>query len=683
MTRPMPLDPSGTARAQIEGALASAPPRSFPAELGEAARRAELEVTDAAVAWEIAALAVGLSERERRALALILLAVLVSESRGSTRTAVSGSADVAELLSTFGASPGDRRVAGELLAVARGPGGDIARRASIATVLGAPGAFVPLVLDRDHLYSQRMHALETRAARLLAARVPSPAPAPDARVEAALADLVARPAMARGREVRLDESQLGAVRAALTRGLTVVTGGPGTGKTAIVVSILRAALRVAGVGVGVGAGAGMGSVALAAPTGKAADRMRASIEEALATIAAPSPEDLALAATRPRARTLHSLLGQSSRSGRFRHHAQNPLGESLVIVDESSMIDLALFERLLAALRPDARLVLLGDADQLPSVDPGAVLGDLTHRLGEHVVRLTESHRMDPATPLGRAILTIARRIHDGDAAGAFEPTSASFGDPAVRIDVRARPNDVRFEGVELVAAKDAARREAFFDRWRREQLLSLPALETLVRRAFRVHAGAFAPDDARDLRVLLDHFTASRLLCVLRDGPRRTGVDGVNEWFHARHAESMRTTAGDAPALMPGEPLLVTRNDPAHGLYNGDTGLVLRVAFGTDRSHRYALVLARDDGFAAHPLDAVRPIVELAYATTVHKAQGSEHDRVALVLPEADARPLGRELVYTAVTRARRGVVLVGARAVLERATGRTATRSTGLLER
>lgn len=675
MSRSSYLDPSGTARARIDGAPAQSRQRPFPTELGEAARRAELDVSDAAVAWEIAGLANGLSEREQYALALVVLSVLVSESRGSTRTPLARTADVTEMLETLGVDAADRRVADALIAVARGTDADLARRASLATVFGDAAAYVPLVLDCDHLYSQRMHALETRAAKRLADRLARDPDVVTSRVDSALADLAARPTMAGGHPVRLDVAQLGAVRAALTRGLTVVSGGPGTGKTAIVVSILRAALRAGELG--------LDAVALAAPTGKAADRMRASIEGALAGISSPSSEDTALAAARPRARTIHSLLGQSARTGQFRHHAQNPLGETLVIVDESSMIDLALFERLLAALRPEARLVLLGDADQLPSVDPGAVLRDLVRHLGDRVVRLTESHRMDPATPLGRAVLTVAQRIHDGDAAGAFEPTSTSFGDADVRIETRARPAELRFERVEHFAPRDLRSREAFFEHWRSERLLSLADLERLVRRAYRIRAGGLDPDDARALRVLLDHFGASRLLCVLRDGPRRTGVEGVNEWFHARHAEWMRVARGDAPALMPGEPVLVTRNDAVHGLYNGDTGLVLRVAFGAEPQHRYAIVLPRDDGFVAHPLDAVRPIVELAYATTVHKAQGSEHDVVALVLPEADARPLGRELLYTAVTRARKGVVLVGSRTVVERATARVALRSTGLLER
>ena len=184
----------------------------------------------------------------------------------------------------------------------------------------------------------------------------------------------------------------------------------------------------------------------------------------------------------------------------------------------------------------------------------------------------------------------------------------------------------------------------------------------------------------ATALAELFRFASAARLLCVTRSRARATGVEAVNRalsWrFHAHHGRP------PGALLEPGEPVVVVRNDYERGLFNGDQGLVLRVQAAG--AVRLAAVFARDDGFVAHPVEAVRHRLERGYATTVHKAQGSEHELVALLLPEADAPGLWtREVLYTALTRARRAALLVGAPAMVSRGASRAATRSSGLAER
>jgi len=181
--------------------------------------------------------------------------------------------------------------------------------------------------------------------------------------------------------------------------------------------------------------------------------------------------------------------------------------------------------------------------------------------------------------------------------------------------------------------------------------------------------------EEADRLGALFSRAERRRLLCITRRGRHPTSVEAVNRWMHRARTDDDRWVAG--------EPVLVQRNDYERGLFNGDQGLLLWVSTGGAPA-RLSLVVRREGGFAAHPLDAVRGALELGWATTVHKAQGSEHEEVALLLPELDHPRLAtREIVYTAMTRARRRVEIVGARAVLERAVARRIERSTGVAER
>jgi exodeoxyribonuclease V alpha subunit len=446
--------------------------------------------------------------------------------------------------------------------------------------------------------------------------------------------------------------------------LTVVSGGPGTGKTSIIVAALRAlgSLGISG-----------DDVALCAATGKAANRIATSLStEASAPGSLPSPQ------------TIHRLLGYRAAGsrGQFRHHENYPLPHKVVIVDESSMIDLALMERLVRAVRDDAKLVLLGDANQLPSVEAGAVFRDL----GYLALTLTESHRMNPALPEGRAILAAAEAVLQGRPDVIPQP-------------VRARPEELAFAGVELLALETAGRGvaakprsrppaalNAFLDRWHRERIAAYGERESLTRTTYSFSDGQPAPAELSDLKALFRAEEGHRVLCVTRGASRPTGADAINRALHER-AFSGRPEGDAAQDFGPGDPVIVLRNDYGRGLFNGDQGLCLRVAATTSSGPPLPAVLAAvfpaRDSFVAFPLSSLRADLALAYALTVHRAQGSEVDHLALILPEDDLPLLSRELLYTAITRARRSVVVVGSRDVLDQGIRRRIERFCGLADR
>jgi exodeoxyribonuclease V alpha subunit len=589
------------------------------------------------LALEVAAWARDAAPSERRALAFLVAALLEARAAGSTRldlAAVEPAAIVAPLA--------------EALIAGRPP-------AALAALFGRPGDYRPFIVDVDrdgaHLYAERELRLEERLGQALGARLARPdLPAPDpAALEAALAEAGSAPG---GRP--LTDEQRAALGAALRRPLTVVSGGPGTGKTALAAAIVRAFARL---------GFAAHEVALAAPTGKAANRLAESLRVALgasAAAAAPAPQ------------TLHRLLGYRGRARRagaggaeVRHHENDPLPHRAVLVDEASMIDLELMERLARAVRPDARLILLGDADQLPSVDAGAVFRDMAPL----ATRLTRSHRLDPEAPAGAAVLAAARAVRDGDAA-ALEPPR------------RARPSELQFDALELLepaAAGPAAERRllsSFLDCWYQERIRALAGADALAARAYLLRGDHFDERDAAALSALLAHHASLRVLTVTRGAASPSGADAVNRTLARRAAPGEELPAG--------APVMMTRNDYDRGLYNGDQGVAVRIASAAAPTRLAAVFPAASGaGFAVFPLEALQHDLTLAYATTVHKAQGAELDHAALVLPERDLPLLSRELIYTALTRARRSVVVVGRWARLVEAAARPLARSTGLAAR
>jgi len=674
--------PFGAARADLP-ATAGAPP--FPVDVVDAAVAQDLAPELVHLAWELARVASPVETGEGRALLLLVLATLAAQRDGSTRIPLAPPGPLEGLLATLGATADDQRVVRSLLASSeRDPRiSSLLGTAPPVGVAGAEGAYRPLLLAGDHLYTQRLWQLERRVVTRLRELLTAPLAAHALAVDAALADLRGRPALdAGGRPRPLGDEQEAAVRAALGGRLTAITGGPGTGKTWIVAALLRVLARLGD--------PPLSEVALAAPTGKAADRLQRSLRAVLAAVSDPAEADQRLLDAPPVAVTMHRLLNYSPSGERFLRHERNPLAERLVVVDESSMLDLTLAERLLRSLRDDARLVLLGDAQQLPAVDAGAVFRDLVSAAATsgRVATLTRSWRMDPSDPAGSAILELAGAIAKGNAAApAAGPTS-----PGTLLAVRHDAGALAFRGAELLLAPPAPL-ASFLARWWQHRLERFPALLGFAAREWTAIDGLVVAAEAGDVASLFADLESTRLLTATRSWSGGTGVTALNAWFRATLLRGLdlampREGSRDAELPLAGEPLLVTRNDYRRGLYNGDHGLVLRVAAEGEPATAMAVLPARtrgaggDPAFRVLPLGALRGHLEPAWASTVHKAQGSEHDEVAVILPATDTRLLTRELLYTAVTRARRSVILVGTGERLAAAAARAVERWSGIAE-
>jgi exodeoxyribonuclease V alpha subunit len=550
-----------------------------------------------------------------------------------------------------------RRVRGTAAADTEGPVGSLpwpdpdewyaACEASPLVTVGAgatPGR--PVRLVQDLLYLDRYWRQEQLVRAELDARVTRTLPAVDPhRLRAALHQLF--PATG------TDYQRLAAA-AATTAWVTVVAGGPGTGKTTTVarlLALLRAALDPPP------------RVALAAPTGKAAARLAEAVAAesarlAIGGLAAPVPYT---------ASTLHRLLGfRPSFQPRFQHDHGNRLPYDVVVVDETSMVSLTLMARLLDATRPDARLVLVGDPDQLASVEAGAVLGDLVHR----PVRTGPQPRLSLLTGL----------LPDDVPPGEVE---AELRNDVVRLRERYRFGPVIGELADAIRSGDAEavlgvlRRGdaevAFVETAPTEELApaALAGLRADVETAGRSLQKAAG---AGDVPGALSAVDGHRLLCAHRHGPfgvARWG-DEVQRWLDAAI-----DGYGGPDEWYVGRPLLVTANDYELMLYNGDTGVVVE---GGTRGPTAAFGRGGDPVLLA---PSRLSAVQTAYAMTVHRSQGSQFERVSVLLPPADSPLLTRELLYTAVTRARRSVRVIGTEAAVRAAVARPVVRASGLRRR
>lgn len=675
--------PHGAARIRAGFGLDPALPPPLPAAVSEGARvDAPLEL--ASFAWELVYRLTGWTAAERGHLGGLLWLVLEATARGSTRFRLED-ADVDRRAAQLGFPEAARRglvLAGRRIRHALRPG---EAAGGLTSIVGGPEKGRPLVLEGAYLYPRALYELERSLAADVARRVGRRSSPTTAEVEAVLhvldssASAGPRPSSSdsAGPRPRVAGAQRAAVVAALTEKLVAVAGGPGTGKTSIALTMVRALMALGELR--------PADVVLAAPTGKAADRLRSALHASLSSVDAPldgdrpsiaDPNDFAPC-------TLHRLLGYSPRRRSFRHHRGYPLSARFVLVDECSMVDLFLMQRLLEALPEEATLVLMGDADQLPSVAAGAVFRDLVAAERVPSVVLTESYRMNPAQPAGRAILTTAKDVHQGR----VECLAALK---------RARPDAplLRLEGVHLVEAADRSAREAFLDAWYRAHIEPSADLWQRLDRTWTTRGAQV--EDADALCAVFEHFAAARLLCVTRGAGRPTGAEAVNASLLRRYrgGVSVRDPAAAGPRAAeapgsrldraPGEPILVTHNDAERGLYNGDQGCLLWTA-ERGEPRRLRAVFANGAGsFVAFAIAPIERHSTLGYATTVHKAQGSEHEAVALLLPEVDLPHLfTREVVYTAITRARRSVFLVGSERTLHKAVGRPIERSTGLRDR
>ena len=479
----------------------------------------------------------------------------------------------------------------------------------------------PLVLRGTWLQSWRLDQAEARVATRLRALAHEDVavgstPAGPAAPEVAddLAQLFPDPQSAQRRAAELG----------LRRTLTLVTGGPGTGKTTTAARLLALlANRNPGL-----------RVALAAPTGKAAARLGEAIGQTARTLDGPlAPVRPQLERAAGQARTLHRLLGWNPHTDRYRFHAGNPLPADVVVIDEASMLDLALWDRLLAALGHGTRLVVLGDHRQLESVQPGRVLADMivaTDGGALHGCHLELDHNYRFASHPGISRLAAAIRQYDDEAAvetltsTAYREELAHYASEQID-DALGR---VWSQIMEVVRAPEPE-----------------PALAALAR---------------------------VRILCALRRG--RYGVAGINARVEAR----LRREGRPAGEWTHGRPVLVTANDPHSGLFNGDVGVLL------DRQDGRGVMawFPSPQEPRSVPLAAL-PSHDTAWAMTVHRSQGSEFESVLLVLPPQAHELAGPELLYTGVTRARSKMLIAADEAALRAACQQRPPRRTGLLEK
>ncbi|MDQ3337117.1 MAG: exodeoxyribonuclease V subunit alpha [Myxococcota bacterium] len=679
-----PLQPRGTLRSRF----VPSPYADIFRRIGAGARTCDLGDEGLYLAEELVAADRWLGEQDAQALAILVLALMIAQRQGSTRLPLDPSAK-----GPLRTLVGDiNRVAKLDLDTARviKTITELTKTGRFMHVIGHRDARLPLVVDDDALYTERTRWLEQRVALRLAERIATPRADASKIVE----DLVRRPA-----QRALSDEQAAAVKLALSGKLTVVTGGPGTGKTVVAAAIVRGFARM-----------GIEHVALAAQTGKAANRLTQVIGEQLAALTKsttePAPADARLAVSPPSAQTLHRLLGY--RGGRFSHHAQSPLPVGAVIVDEASMIDLELVDALLDALPASAPLVLIGDAHQLPAIDAGQLLADLagaeaievrTQRqpdlfqaaavraadeaatvvrgggedpITSRVAVLAKSFRMDTSDVNGRAVYEAAQAIHEG--------TAHRLTDKSNPLATPRTPGTLQFQGVEWVETSTSPR----------AQDVTLAAATSLWHhfegpRALRFAEHVFQFVDGRvdqaqyaELEQLWFLLNRARILTVTRALP--TGSIAINDHVHELALDRLSVTG--RPDFVPGEPVMITANDYQRGLFNGDQGIIVRADEGLGR-HHYRAIFRVAGELRPFAIEALRDRLELAWALTVHKSQGSELDAVALLLPHDDLPLVTRELLYTGITRARTGVAICGAKSILAAGAKRRALRHSGLAVR
>jgi exodeoxyribonuclease V alpha subunit len=473
---------------------------------------------------------------------------------------------------------------------------------------------------------------------------------------------------------RDDHLQRCAAACAVLRRLSVIAGGPGTGKTTTVARIAALLYEQA-----VAGRRALPLIALTAPTGKASARLQESVGEESARL--PVEPTVRAGLLELRASTIHRLLGSQPGSySHFRHNRANSLPHDVVIVDETSMVSLELMARLLEAVRPDARVVLVGDPGQLTAIEAGAVLRDivgpaadrlrmsasmrsaLTAAVGSEVVRLEPPAGvtfgdgivvLERVYRFGEGIAAVADAIRRGDGDGVVEALRSAQPSEVTWI-----PADVADGGDGFGAADPSAEADLG------------PVRAGAVGTARSVISSARDGDAGAALGAL----SAFRVLCAHRRGPH-----GVATW--TAHIERWLASEIDgfdaAERDYIGRPLLITHNDYELGLYNGDTGVIVQAS-----PDRLSAAFERGSELVAFTPTRLAA-VETVYAMTIHKSQGSQFDTAAVLLPDPRSRILTRELLYTAVTRARERLILVGTEEMVRAAVGRPVARASGLRER
>jgi exodeoxyribonuclease V alpha subunit len=585
------------------------------------------------LAAEIASFAVDLVEEEKAALTMICLTLLIDLNRGSTRTPADGDQAYLHFKKVYGQMLG--KLSQPLLLFTRKL---LDEKKAKHVITRDIEQYAPVIYHNDFLYMHKIFHTERHLSQLLMKRLDSPPLRDASSLNVILDDIRQRPALLKnGTEIRLNQEQEDALQKSLTQKLSFISGGPGTGKTSIVVALLRAFIRL---------GVDPNLIALAAPTGKAAWRMGESVNLGLKDMQNPSEDDEYLKNHPPIPQTIHRLLNYHPIEDRFKRHHQHPLDLEVFIVDESSMIDLFLMERLLNALPPHAQVIFLGDADQLPSVAAGAVFRDILKIAGNATATLTQSHRMKKDDPNGLAILSIAKEIKDG--LGLYDIQGQKL---SKWFEEKRLVNEIQMTGVWMLRQL-VKEQYAFLDRWYYHFLAKNP----MINQVWDYEDGKILSEQNEALGMIFDRFAKARILCLTQN--LETGVQKVNARLHHRYARELQ----QEDHFLIGEPVMMLYNDYDRMLFNGDQGLVL-VARSKNQPESRLMVAFPEigGGFKVFDMESLIGRIEHCYAMTVHKSQGSEFDCVGIILPERSIPLLTKELIYTALTRAKKGVIFVG----------------------
>ncbi|ARU93123.1 exodeoxyribonuclease V subunit alpha [Tatumella citrea] len=500
----------------------------------------------------------------------------------------------------------------------------------------------PLVLDNDRLYLHRMWHQERQVAGFFSADLPAKLTEPS-EIRTILDRLF-------GEEGNNWQKIAAAV--ALTRQHSVISGGPGTGKTTTVARLLAALLLLEPQRL---------RICLAAPTGKAAARLTESLGKALQAL--PVSDELKSRFPQE-ATTLHRLLGARPGTRSLRYHAGNPLHLDVLVVDEASMVDLSMMASLISALPPTARVIFLGDRDQLASVEAGAVLGDICRcaEYGYSPQRARELSELTGASlngtvveqaPAVRDSLCLLRQSYRFSAGSGIGQLAA-----AVNQGDLARLDAIRKDEYQDIALRSLASA----DDW----LAMLGDISDGYAGMLEMIRQQSEPED------VLQAFSRYQLLCALREGP--FGVSGLNQRIEQRLRQQKRLAPANGQWYS-GRPVMITRNDSALGLFNGDIGITMADSNGQLKVY---FMLPEGDVKAVQP--SRLPPHDTAWAMTVHKSQGSEFDHTALVLPPQFSPVLSRELVYTAITRARKQLTIYSDESLFNRAVQSRTLRRSGL---